>query len=139
MTPLRALLAWLLLLAVAVTNGTLRQLVYGPSMDDAVAHRISTGIGAVALGVAMWLVLRRWRVGTPARAWALGAFWTGLTVAFEFGMGRAGGHSWDDLLAQYALWRGSLWPLLLCWILIAPAVFQALDRPGRPRREHPCA
>ena len=40
----RALAAWMLLLVLAVGNGTLRQVGYAAELGDATAHRISTVI-----------------------------------------------------------------------------------------------
>jgi len=30
------------------------------------------------------------------------------------------GHSWRRLLADYAVWRGRVWPLFLAWIFVLP-------------------
>ena len=35
---------------------------------------------------------------------------------------------WGDVLAQYALWEGSLWPLLVLWVLVAPAAISSVQR-----------
>jgi hypothetical protein len=51
-------------------------------------------------------------------------------VAFEVALVRGGGRPWDDVIAQYALWKGSLWPLLVLWVLAAPAALSALQRSG---------
>jgi hypothetical protein len=130
MTPLRALLSWLVLLAVAFLNGTLRVAAYPATLSDFAARQVAAGIGAVLLGIAIWFLLRRWPIPTARRAWSTGALWTALTVAFEVGLVRSGGGSWDEVLAQYALWRGSLWPLLLLWLLVAPGALSALQRSG---------
>src|SRR5918997_1781576 len=52
---------------------------------------------------------------------AVGAFWLVLTVLFEFGFGRGvDGKSWSDLLADYNLAEGRLWPLVLAWLALGP-------------------
>jgi len=130
MTPVRALLSWLVLLAVAFLNGALRQLAYPSTLGDFAARQVSTGVGAVGLGVAIWFLLRRWPLATARKAWATGALWAALTVLFELALVRGTGRPWDDVLGQYALWEGSLWPLLLLWILAAPAALSALQRSG---------
>jgi hypothetical protein len=128
MTPFRAVLAWLVLLAVAFGNGALRQLAYPAALGDFAARQVSTGVGAVALGVAIWLLLRRWPIPRASQAWATGALWAALTVAFEMALVRGGGRPWSEVAAQYALWEGSLWPLLVLWVLAAPAALSALQR-----------
>ncbi len=128
MTLFRAVLSWFVLLAVAFLNGAVRQFAYPSTLGEFAARQISTGVGAVALGVAIWLVLRRWPLSRTPQAWATGALWAALTVAFEVALVRGGGRPWHDVLAQYALWKGSLWPLLIMWVLVAPAAFSALQR-----------
>lgn len=83
MTPLRALLSWLILLAVAFVNGAVRQLAYPRALGDFTARQVSTGVGALALGVCMWLLLRRWPPRGARQAWATGVSWAALTVVFE--------------------------------------------------------
>jgi hypothetical protein len=48
------------------------------------------------------------------------AVWLVLTVAFEFGFGRARGCSWELLLHDYNLFAGRLWLLVLLMVLCAP-------------------
>jgi len=130
MTPFRAVLSWLVLLAVAFVNGAVRQLAYPSTLGDFAARQVSTGVGAVAFGAVIWLLLRRWPFSRASHAWATGALWTVLTVAFELALVRRQGGSWDVVVAQYALWQGSLWPILLVWVLAAPAALSALQRSG---------
>jgi hypothetical protein len=130
MTPLRAVLSWLLLLAVAFLNGAVRQFAYPSTLGDFAARQVAAGVGAVVLGVAIWFILRRWPLARAPLAWATGALWAVLTVAFEVALVRGNGRPWGDVVAQYALWRGSLWPLLVLWVLAAPAALSALQRSG---------
>jgi hypothetical protein len=97
-------------------------------MGDFVARQLSAAVAAVAFGIAAWLILRRWPLSTASSAWATGALWAVLTIAFEVLLVRRGGGTWDDVAAQYALWKGSLWPLLVVWILVMPAALSALQR-----------
>ncbi len=128
MTLFRAVLSWFVLLAVAFLNGSVRQFAYPPTLGDFAARQVAAGVGAVALGVAIWFILRRWPLARAAQAWATGALWAALTVGFEAALVRSGGRPWDEVMAQYALWEGSLWPLLVLWVLVAPAALSALQR-----------
>lgn len=127
MTPLRALLSWLILLVIAFLNGAVRQFAYPQALGDFAARQVSTVVGAVALGACIWFLLRRWPLARARHAWATGALWAALTVVFEAAMTRGGGHPWSAVLDQYAIWRGSLWPLLVLWILVAPVALRALQ------------
>jgi hypothetical protein len=47
----------------------------------------------------------------------------GLTVLFEFVFGHyVLGNSWDVLLADYRIWQGRLWSLVLISEAIAPVI-----------------
>jgi hypothetical protein len=136
-TPLRAVVGWFLLLCVAFVNGAVRQFAYPSAVGDFAAHQVSTVTGAVAFGVVIWLLLRAWPPRRAWHAWATGALWLVLTVVFETAMVRGGGRPWQAVLDQYALWRGSLWPVLLLWVLVAPAVLSGVQRSraARPSRD----
>jgi hypothetical protein len=134
MTPFRAVLSWLVLLAVAFVNGAVRQLAYPSTLGDFAARQVAAVVGAVALGVAVWLLLRRWPLSRASHAWATGALWAALTVGFEVALVRGSGRPWSEVLAQYAIWEGSLWPLLVLWVLVAPATLSALQRRLQTRR-----
>jgi hypothetical protein len=51
-------------------------------------------------------------------------------MAFKFLYSHyVGSHSWEELLANYDIAHGNLWPLVLLWVLIAPYLFyRLLDR-----------
>ena len=124
MTLLRSLLAWLVLLAVGFANGTLRQLTYARLMDDGLAHQLSCLTGAAALALAIAWLVRRWPLRSRAQAWATGALWLALTVAFETSFGLAEGRTWAAVLGDYAVWDGQLWPLVLLAVLLTPVLLQ---------------
>lgn len=123
MTLGRALLAWVVLFFVAFTNGVARVMFLAPFLSDLRARQISTLLGVVLLGAAIWILTGVWRFSSAGHAWRTGLLWAGLTVAFEFGFGRFMGHSWDWLLADYAFWEGRLWVLVPLWLVTAPALF----------------
>lgn len=126
MTTTRTLLGWLVLLVIGFSNGVLRQLGYARFFSDLTAHQISAATFVVLQAIAIYLLTRRWPLASPAQAWRVGALWLVLTFLFETGMGVAAGHPWSEIFADYALWEGKLWPLLLLFILVAPRLAFAL-------------
>ena len=123
------LLAWLPMLAIAILNGTLRQLVYAPYVSELHAHQISTATGIVLFGIYIWWLLRHWPPRSVWHAFAIGVLWLALTVAFEFlFMHYVAGRGWDVLLHDYNLRAGRVWPLLLAWLIIAPPLFYRLQK-----------
>lgn len=125
---LRYLAAWLLLAAVGIVNGMLRNSTYGRHIPDLAAHQVSTLTGILATGAVVWLLSRRWPFESAMQAWTIGIVWLLMTVAFEFGFGRfVVGHSWARLFADYNLLAGRVWVLFLIWITVLPRLCLQLD------------
>lgn len=117
-------LAWLPMVVIAIFNGILREKTYGKSLDESCAHQLSTVTGVLLLGIYIWIVTSLWGFESLTQAVIVGCIWFGLTIAFEFLFGHfVAKHSWSDLLADYNLLAGRLWPLVLLWVAIAPALF----------------
>jgi hypothetical protein len=131
--PGRALLVWLGLLLLAIANGTFRVAVLNPRLGEGPGHVASTLLLSALILVAAWLTVPWIRPGTPRAAWAVGAAWVVLTVAFEFGAGHyLFGKPWSVLFADYDLARGRIWPLVLVVTLVAPPVVGAARHLFRP-------
>lgn len=124
--------AWLGGAAIGVANGVAREATYGRTLRPRAAHQVS-GLTAVAgFTTYFWALERRWPIPTARDAAIIGGTWLGLTVAFEFGFGRAvARQSWEELLADYNVTEGRTWPFVLAWIAIGPAVVRALRRDHR--------
>jgi len=127
----RCLLAWIVMLLVSVANGALRDFTYGKYLPDLLAHQLSTLNGIILLGAVIHRYVRLYPPASGQLALNIGMFWMSLTVAFEFLFFHyAGGHDWTELLANYDITAGRLWPLLLAWIAIAPYLFYRLRVAG---------
>jgi hypothetical protein len=125
--------AWPAGAAIGVANGALRELTYGRRLGESAAHQVS-GVTAIA-GFAglFWALERRRPIPSTAGALTIGAVWLGLTVAFEFGFGRAvAKQSWDELLADYDVVHGRTWPFVLAWVASGPAVVRTLHQRSAP-------
>lgn len=117
---LRLLGTWLLLALLMPVNGALREFGFKRVMPHGVAEVLS-----VVTGIALILATTRWLFRIPAetdaqRLVAYSAILVTLTVAYEFGIGLAGGRSLSELLENYAIWRGKLWPLVLAALAATP-------------------
>jgi hypothetical protein len=129
---LYAAAAWVPLAALAVLNGLLRNYAYGPLVSEQLAHLLSSILLiAVVLAVA-YLFLRLARVAYgPGDLLLVGAIWLALTVAFEFLFGHyVAGHPWSKLLADYNIFKGRVWALVLFAIFLAPVI---MGRPAKRR------
>jgi hypothetical protein len=127
---IRAALAWLAILVLAILNGALRQTLLIPRLGERVGHILSTVLLSTLVVAAAWLLLPWIRPSTGRDAWFIGCLWLALTLAFEF----LAGHylfkmPWDRLLADYNMAQGRIWVLVLVTTLLAPVLVQALRRP----------
>jgi hypothetical protein len=108
---------------LGIANGVLRERVLRRRLDEPHANRLSA-VSLIAL-LALYLdrLQRRWPIPTARGAAEIGATWAALTVLFEFAFGHyVDRKSWEELVANYDLRSGHLWPLVLLWIGIGPAV-----------------
>lgn len=114
-------LFWLVLAAVAIVNGILRERTYGVLLSELRAHQLSTFTGMALTGAAAALFARYFPVESETDAIVIGAVWLILTVAFEFVFGHfVAGHSWARLRRDYNLLAGRLWLIFLLWIAALP-------------------
>jgi len=118
--------AWLGGSVIGIANGVVRELAYKDRVGDLAAHQISTSI-AVALFAAYFVALnRRWPLPSRRTALQVGVLWVFLTLLFEFGFGHWIDHkSWRELLEQYDVAAGYVWPFLLVWIVVGPSVISS--------------
>lgn len=116
----RALWMWLVLLVAMVATGLAREALLTPRVGAQASHAWGTlAAMLVAAGLIGWWV-RRERP-SPAAALGVGVLWVALTVVFEFGFfSGVRGRPWQELLADYNLFRGRLFGLLLLTVLLAP-------------------
>ena len=120
--------AWPGAAAIGIANGAIREATYGRRIEAERANRLS-GITLVAgLAVYLWKLHRRWPIPSSRDAAAVGASWVTLTIAFEFGFGRAvEKRSWSEMLAAYNLAKGQTWPLVVAAIGIGPSAVRRLQ------------
>jgi hypothetical protein len=117
---------WFLCLIAAMASGGLRETVTEKHIGERPAHFIHTLGYCVALFAGIWVFTGRMDpIGTSALL-LLGAFWMLLTVAFECFFFYVRGESLERLLAEYAIWRGRLWPLVLATLLFGPLLTASL-------------
>ena len=118
---MRAFAVWVLILLLAVVNGGIRETFISPRTGDAAGHAISTVTLCAAIFGLCWVTIGWIRLSTTRDAWTIGALWLTLTLAFEF----LAGHyvfrtSWRQLLADYNVFRGRIWVLVLITTAAAP-------------------
>jgi len=112
------------LLVVAVINGALRDFTYGKFVPELLANQLSCLSGIILFGVVFYQFVLYWPPASARQAIYIGLFWMALTVAFEFLFFHyVAGHPWPELLANYDIASGRLWPLILLWVALGPYFF----------------
>lgn len=125
----RLLGSWLLLAVLMPLNGALREFGLKRVLDAPFADVISAVLG-IAIILAVTRAAFRIAADTPtASLWRMSATLVALTVAYEFTVGLLGGQSWPEMLANYAIWRGRLWPLVLFTLALTPFLWRGALSP----------
>jgi len=120
---IRTLLIWSGLLVLAIANGGFREAVLVPKLGLGLARAISTILLSALILVFGWAVTPWIGPATLQDAWVIGALWVTLTLAFEF----LGGHflfgkPWPELLADYNVFEGRIWVMVLVVTMLTPAL-----------------
>lgn len=120
--------AWAGCAALGMTNGILRQAVYTKPLGERQAHQLSTAILLPALAGYTYLLDRRHPLPDRATALGVGATWAAFTGIFEIGLGRLSGLSWSQILADYDVSAGRIWPLVPVTMAVAPVLVEGRRR-----------
>lgn len=118
---LRSIVVWFLFPLLAVMNGGLRNAVLTPRLGEFGGHVTSTITLCIALLIVTWLTIGWMRPANSRDAVLIGVRWVLMTVAFEFLAGHyAFGSAWTTLFADYNLFAGRVWLLVLVTSAFAP-------------------
>ena len=118
--PFRALVIWFALLLVAVANGAFRETLLIPRFGSQTGHIVSTLMLCAGILIVTYVAVPWIQPDNLRSTIAIGFVWLALTLAFEFGFGRARGKPWADLLADYDVFKGRIWVLVLLTTAVAP-------------------
>ena len=123
------LVGWVGLAGLAFANGTLRVVGYQDLVGETAARQIATNVLIIMIAAYTMALHRRRPLPDIRTALAVGATWTVMTLAFEFGVGHyVFGTAWATLLADYDLTHGRIWILVPIATLLAPALVRAYQR-----------
>jgi len=131
---LRAVLVWLVIIALETVHGVLRTLLLVPLVGDFPARRVSVFTGSLLIFGVAWVFAHWIGAGTRLRLLAVGLLWVVLTVLFEIVLGRyALGLSWDRIVEDYDVTRGGLLGFGLLIMAAAPTLATTLRRRSAQR------
>jgi hypothetical protein len=127
----RVFAAWVTLAVLMTLNGIFRVKVLAPGMGAFRAEVASALIGIMLILSATHLFLRRAGALSNGQLIAVSATWVSLTLLFEFIFGHyVDGKSWKELVENYNLARGHLWPLVLAALAASPFLSRFMTLPG---------
>jgi hypothetical protein len=122
-------LAWAGGTVLGIVNAIAREARLKKRVGDRAADVISAASLAALLAGYFVLLQRRWPIPTRREAVSIGATWAALTVTFEFGFGHyVDGKPWRQLVDNYDVSEGRLWPFVLTWVGAGPALIREISR-----------
>ncbi|WP_340818097.1 hypothetical protein [Methanolobus sp. WCC4] len=119
-----SIVAWFILVILAIINGIIRNSFYTEVLGELRAHQVSTLIFCTLIIAFSYVFFKYSGVtGSPRDYVYVGIMWLFLTVAFEFLFGHyVAGHSWEHLLADYNILKGRVWIVVLIVTALAPSI-----------------
>jgi hypothetical protein len=124
---IRVIITWLLFLPIPIINGLLREFWYKEYLGALLAGQIGCIIlSLIFLFYAKLSLKPHIDKINKKQLIIIGSFWLLLTLIFEFGLGLAAGRSWSYLLADYKVWEGRIWPLVLLTVFFSPLIIRKI-------------
>jgi uncharacterized membrane protein len=119
---------WIVFMVIAIINAAIRNKVYKPVVGDLIAHQVSTIIFVSLIFVVTNLILQvSGRQLTDLSALVMGSIWLISTILFEFVAGHyVFKNPWKKLLADYNIFKGRIWSLVLLATFLAPYIANQL-------------
>jgi len=114
---------WLILAVSAIVVATFRVSVLLPQFGEQTAHQLGTILYLIVQFIIIYLFIRKIRIKDVKTLLGIGFFWLVITIIFEFVFGHfVMGHPWQKLFADYNLFNGRLWVLVLINNLFSPLI-----------------
>ena len=121
MTTRRLVGVWVLLAIVMSANGVFRETVLKDAMTADEANLASAVIGILLILGVTRLFFRPLGGAPTSMLVRTSVALVIMTVVFEFAIGRlVDRKTWGELIENYALWRGHLWPIVLAVLAATP-------------------
>jgi len=123
MLYLKSLGIWIVLAVSAIVVATFRVGVLLPWFGEQTAHQLGTLLYLIVQFIIICLFIRKMKIKDVKTLLGIGFFWLVITIIFEFIFGHfVMGHPWQKLFADYNLFNGRLWVLVLINNLFSPLI-----------------
>jgi hypothetical protein len=121
MNYVKAFCLWLAFLVVAIACGIIRDRFLVPELGQLGGRALGTLLVAMIIFGIIYAYIGKLKGASQGSLDQLGLFWTMATIMFEFLFGHyVMGHSWGSLWADYNVFQGRIWPLVLIVTLLGP-------------------
>ena len=123
MLYLKSLGIWVILAVSAIVVATFRIGVLLPPFGEQTAHQLGTVMFLVVQFIIIFFFIKKLKIKDIKTLLRIGLFWIVLTILFEFYFGHyVIGHPWEKLFADYNLFNGRLWLIVLINNIAAPII-----------------
>lgn len=120
---LNALIPWIVMVLFAIASGTIRQHYILPKVGEQKAHVFGTIVFLLLQFIVIHIYITTYCIYETGLLLMTGFFWVGLTILFEFVFGHyVMKHPWKKLIADYNIFNGRLWMLVLINNVTAPLI-----------------
>lgn len=115
--------AWIGFAGIAIICGALRVKLLEPWLGEPKAHVVGTIVACVAIFAGIQLFVAASGLTETWPLMRIGAYWTLLTICFEFLLGRLVlKKSFEELFADYNFFKGRIWLLVLLTTFYGPVL-----------------
>jgi cell shape-determining protein MreD len=112
---------------IGIINGIFRQTYIIKHVNDLRAHQISTVTLVALMAIYIYAIFKKVSISNYKQAWIVGLVWLLLTISFEFCLGFFISHlTLEQMLADYNVFDGRLWPFVLLSLLFLPVLYHRL-------------
>ena len=123
MLYLKSLGIWFILAVSAIVVATFRVGVLLPPFGEQTAHQVGTLLYLIVQFFIIYFFIKKLKLKEIKTLLGIGIFWVVITIMFEFIFGHyVMGHPWQKLFADYNLFNGGLWVLVLINNIVAPLI-----------------
>ena len=118
---------WGIFLIIAIINGGMREKIIEKHIGELPAHILSTVLFSVLIFIVTSIFMNYKNITDSKVLLLIGLVWVILTISFEILFFHyIGGKPWSQLLADYNIMKGRIFPLVLITTLLSPLVASRL-------------
>jgi hypothetical protein len=123
MLYLKSLGIWVILAVSAILVASFRIGILLPPFGEQTAHQLGTVLYLLVQFIIIFFFIRKLKIKEFKTLLGIGIFWVVITIIFEFAFGHyVMDHPWQKLFADYNLFNGRLWVLVLINNIAAPLI-----------------